>query len=101
MFQSLGLPELLALVLLASAFWSSWRLCEKVAWPRWLVILIVVPLVNLVFWVALFLEALPRAGYSRWLALLSVVPLLNLGLALWLAIQQWPTPGMLDLSNSS
>ncbi|MDP2674892.1 MAG: hypothetical protein Q8Q00_08300 [Dehalococcoidia bacterium] len=89
-FQSLGPVELLILFAAFLVFWPEWRICQKVGWSGWLVLLLIVPLAGFVFLLALTLEALPRAGLSRWLVVLILFPVLNLLLLLWLAFQPWP-----------
>ena len=90
-FQALGPAELLIIVgIIALVFWPVWRICQKVGWSGWLVLLLVVPLVGFVFSLALIWEALPRAGYSRWLIPLFLVPVLSLMMLLWLAFRPWP-----------
>jgi energy-converting hydrogenase Eha subunit B len=64
MFGSLGVPELLALVVVGAVsaiivIWPAARICAK-------------------------------AGYSPWLGLAAVIPIANLLLLWFLAIAEWP-----------
>jgi hypothetical protein len=60
MFGSLGLPELLVVVVLAAAVvWPAARVCAK-------------------------------AGYSPWLGLASILPGANILLLWFLALAEWP-----------
>jgi energy-converting hydrogenase Eha subunit B len=63
MFGSLGLPELLVLVVIAAAVvWPASRVCAK-------------------------------AGYSPWLGLAALVPGANILLLWFLALAEWPRKG--------
>jgi len=60
MIRSIGLPELLIVVVLAGAIvWPASRICAK-------------------------------AGYSRWLGLVAILPIGNVFLLWFLAFSEWP-----------
>lgn len=88
--MGIGPFELLLIAWVVLAFWAVFRICRRVDWSPWLVVLLFIPLVGLAFLVALTWRALPRAGYSRWLVVLLFLPILNVVMLLWLAFRHWP-----------
>ncbi len=58
--SSLGIPEQIAILLVAAAIWLPW------------------------------IRIFSKAGYSAWLSLVMFVPLVNLAAIFWFAFSEWP-----------
>jgi uncharacterized membrane protein YhaH (DUF805 family) len=86
----MGPAELAVLALIAFTIWAAWHLCEKVDWPGRLSLLLLVPLANFVFLLALLGRALPRAGFTAWLALFALIPVVGFVMLYALALSRWP-----------
>jgi hypothetical protein len=65
------------------------RILHRAGYSRWLTLLILVPIVNIVALLIWAFEILPRAGYSRWLALLLLVSPVNIVLLWIFAFAKW------------
>jgi hypothetical protein len=87
MSESVGWPEALVAVTAVATFVYVWaRIFAKAGYPRWWMVMMFVPLLNL-FWVGrMFL----KAGYSAWWVLTIFVPVLNIVMVLILAFSEWP-----------
>ena len=66
---------------------------HRAGYSRWLALLILVPIVNIVALLIWAFDILPRAGYSRWLALVLLISPVNI-VALWMfAYAKWTVSG--------
>ncbi len=80
---------LLILETIVVGIWPAWRLCGRVGWSRWLILLLFVPIAGLIFLLMLAWKTLPMAGYGRLFVLLLLVPIINVLMLFWLAFSQW------------
>ena len=70
--------------------WAGWRLSERVGWPGWYALLLLVPFVSLLFLFALLVDALRKAGRNQWLVLLVFIPFVAPVMLFALAFSHWP-----------